>query len=1049
MNRKKKIKIFLGIVFTPILFFGAFIGAVYIKQDQIVKELVTTLNEDFKGRIELDDSHVSPFVNFPYVSIDLDHVRIFEGKEAAHQSLLDVKHIYIGFDLWKIIGGTFDIKKIRLSDGFVKLVQHKDGTFNIANALSQQKEIADAGEEFHMHIKTVQLKDIDLLKINEANNLTIEAFIDDAKAAFRTSPNHVMVKVASRFMLNVIQGRDTTFIRHKHLQVATQLDFLEDEQKLVIQPSSFRLEKALFNMDGTIDIDNDMYLDINFHGNKPNFDLFLAFAPEELAPVLERYDNQGKIFFEASAKGKSINGHNPIVVADFGCEDAFFNNKISQARVDELFFKGHFTTGASGDASTAEFSLTDFSAKPEAGAFRGSLNVRNFKSPEIDMKLRSEFDLDFLARFMNITDLQDLKGQVALTMNFHDIVDLQNPERSVERLNESYFTELEVRDLAFRSPLFHLPVQDIDIKATMDGHQAEIQKFNIKVGDSDISLTASISDLPAILHHTAIPVTANLQIKSGLLDIRQLTSGDTITRKPINEQIRDLSLKLKFNSSARAFTESPNLPAGEFFIEDLYAQLTHYPHKLHDFHADVYVDDHDFRVIDFTGMIDKSDFHFNGRLRNYELWFSDEPRGDTKIEFNLASKLLQLEDLFAYGGENYVPEDYRHEQFSDLKIHGFADLHFNKGLKSSDVYIDKWEAGMKIHPLRFEDFKGRFHYEDKHLVVENFGGKLGKSRFSADLNYYLGKDATIRKRDNMFSITAPHLDFDELFDYTPPTTAMSPEDHEKGFNIYDLPFTDMVFKFDIKHLNYHRYLINDFYAKARTQTNHYIYVDTLSLVAAGGNIHLKGYFNGSDRNRIYFNPTMHLEHVDLDKLLLKFENFGQDHLVSENLHGELSGKLTGKIHVHADLVPIIDDSDIQIDFEVVKGRLEHYAALDALSDYFKDRNLNRIFFDTLKNNISFSNGVLFIPSMTINSSLGFIEISGRQDTGLNMEYLVRVPWKLVTQAASQKLFGKRPDEVVPEDEIHYRDETKRVRFINLKLSGTPENYKISLGKKRS
>ena len=171
--------------------------------------------------------------------------------------------------------------------------------------------------------------------------------------------------------------------------------------------------------------------------------------------------------------------------------------------------------------------------------------------------------------------------------------------------------------------------------------------------------------------------------------------------------------------------------------------------------------------------------------------------------------------------------------------------------------------------------------------------------------------------------------------------------------------------------------------------------------------------------------------------------------MSENLHGELSGKLTGRINVHPDLVPITDDSDIQIDFEVLKGRLEHYAALDALSDFFKDKNLNRVLFDTLRNKISFTKGVLSIPNMTINSSLGFIEISGQQDAKLNMEYYVRVPWKLVTQAASQKLFGKRPEEVDPEDEIQYRDESKRVRFINLKLSGNPENYNISVGKKRT
>src|SRR5690606_26175166 len=142
--------------------------------------------------------------------------------------------------------------------------------------------------------------------------------------------------------------------------------------------------------------------------------------------------------------------------------------------------------------------------------------------------------------------------------------------------------------------------------------------------------------------------------------------------------------------------------------------------------------------------------------------------------------------------------------FKQLNIHGFADLHFNKGLKSSDVYIDKLEAQMKVHPLRFEKFKGRIHYEDQHLLVEKFSGKLGKSEFTTDLQYYTGTDEIIKKRDNHFPLKATHLDFDELFADNPPpsNTTLSPQDHEDVFNTYDLPFTDMTFDFDIRHLNY-------------------------------------------------------------------------------------------------------------------------------------------------------------------------------------------------------------------------------------------------------
>ena len=1056
MARSKRARVWKRILFLvitiPILLFAGVLFYVFQNQDKLVQEFINTANADFAGRLTIEDTHISPFANFPYVSIDLEGVKVYESKEGTAEVLLDIQDIYLGFDLLSLVSGTVDIKSLKIENGSIKLIQHVDGTLNILNALSQTKEeeIEDPGEEFHMHLKRIHLVNIDLLKYNESNDVLVEAFISDAQSTFSNIPAHTMVSLDSRLELNLIIEGDTTFVHHKDIDLHTSLDYSKEDGILTIQPSEMTLEKVLFLMEGTIDVADDMNLDLTFKGRKSNFDLFLAFAPEELAPLLSRYDNGGKIFFEAKIQGKSINNNLPLVVADFGCEDAFFNNTVSDKKVDDLFFKGHFTTGEKRNPSTMEFSLSDFTAKPEAGVFKVDIFVKNFEAPEIEMKLDSEFDLEFLADFLSIENIEDPSGRVSLTMNFHDIIDIDNPEKSIESLNESYYTELSVEDLSFKTSEFHLPINDIDIKAHMDGHMAIIDTFYVEIGESNLGIKASISDLPAIIHHTSIPVVADMEIRSNVMDIKQLTLKDSVPA--MDEKIEDLSMRFKFNSSAKAFTESPNLPTGEFFIEDLYAQLTHYPHTLHDFHADVFVDTSDFRVVDFTGMIDESDFHFNGRLKNYDLWFEEEPLGDTKVEFNLTSALLQLEDLFSYGGENYVPEDYRHEEFQDLKVHGFADLHFNDGLQSSDVNIDLMEAQMKVHPFRFEKFKGRLHFEDEHLVVQDFSGKLGESEFLANLNYYLGKDTAVQKRDNYFSLKSPRLNFDQLFAYNPPPSdyAASPEDHEAGFNIFDVPFSDMTFDFDIKHLRYHRYLLDDFVAKARMQANHYVYLDTFSLATAGGNIYLNGYFNGSDPEQIYFSPDMTVENIDLDKLLFKFENFGQDQLVSDNLHGKLSGRITGMIHMHADMVPIIDDSEVHIDMEVVNGSLNNYAAFDAMSSFFKNKNLSNVRFDTLRNQIDINNGILNIPKMNLNTTLGFFEISGQQsfDTTLNMEYYLRVPWKIVTKAAVSKLFGKNkeidPDQV---DEIEYRDESKRVRFVNVKISGTPDDYKVAVGKK--
>ncbi len=1057
LQRKKFWKrLFIYLVLLPVFLIFVLVLILYWKQDAIVQDLLTTLNKDFKGEIRIKGSHISPFENFPYISIDLEGVEIYEAKNDTKHPILKVSDVYVGFDLFTVLSGKTDIKTIKAKTGKIFLTQHKDGSFNIANALSSPKPINNPKEEFHLDLQSIKLEDIEIRKLNEANNLLVDVNVKNAGSSFKTSGGHINATIDSKFVMSIVKDGKPTIIREKHIDFETEIDYNEKKHTARISPTEVHLENAFFGIEGSFDVLDDMNLNLNFKGDKPNFNLFIALAPPELIKVFEQYENRGKLYFKASVKGKSINGHTPAIRADFGCKDAFFNNEATHKKVDGIRFKGYFTNGAKRSPETMEFAIADFSAKPETGKFTGFIKVNNFVSPNIHMQLVSDFNLDFLAKFVNSADLKGLKGGVKLTMNFRDIIDLNNPERSIRKLNESYYSKLEVKNLQFNSKKLPYVIKDIDLLAEVKGHATTLNYCNIRVGNTDLKIDGSVSDLPAIVHHTDLPVTTHLNIRSHLVDLHELTKTEKEQAAAVDEQLEDLRLKLSFVTSARNLTESPNLPVGEFYIDDLYAKLKHYPHKLHDFHADVLIQENDFNVVDFTGAIDNSDFHFSGGLHNYNMWFDEKLNGDTRIDFDLTSEKLKLEDLFVYKGENFVPEDYRHEELDQLKLHGNARLHFNHGLKSTDLQLDRFGAKMKMHHSRIEHMKGRIHFEDEHLVVQHLDAKIGRSSMLVDLNYYLGKNEAIRKRDNLLKISATRLDFDELMNYNTGSNAKPAGetaiaiDHDKGFSIYDLPFPEMHYELHIDHLNYHKYHLSAIDAKMHSKTNHYLYIDKLNMHAAGGEFRINGYFSGIDKQHIYFRPTITMKHVNLDQLMFKFDNFGQDHLVSENLHGQLSGTLKGKIHMHADMTPKLDDSELHLDIEVLKGRLENYAPMHSLAEYFQDKNLNKILFDSLVNKLDMKNGVLTIPRMGINTSLGYMEFSGTQDLHMNMEYYVSVPLAMVTQVGFKKLFGRKKEEVDPdqEDAVMYRDKEKKMRFITVKLTGDANNYSVALSKEK-
>jgi hypothetical protein len=1032
------------------------LGWLAFKQDELVQQGIRWANRHYPGEVVIQGSHISLFATFPYVSIDLEDLYVYEEKEHTHMPIVHVQDAYLGFSLWSILLGNYEVRSIKLAGGKVNLIQHSDGSFNINRAFGAGANApADSSEQtVDLKLNSIVLERVELHKINESNQMDIDFVVDQAKASIAQEGKQLGLSLQAAFTLNVVQESDTTFLKHKHFKVDTQLEYNGNTQSLRIQPSEIVLEKGSFNLQGLVDFDDDMLLDLTVKGAKPNFDLLIAFAPEELIPTLESYRNKGKIFFEATIKGKTAGGQWPAIEAKFGCDDGQIENPETEKRLDDMDFKGYFTTGAKRDFSSMEFGLTQFKTKPDAGIFSGNLKVLNFLEPDIQLQLDSEFNLDFIAKFFNLSNLTDLTGSVALQMNFHDIIDLNNPERSIEKLNESYYTRLNIRNVGFKSNTFHLPIKNLNLEAEMQGHEALIRQFSVAVGKSTLKASGKISDLPAVIHHSDLPVSFDFNLESTLLDLAELTYSDSLKAPAVNDQIRNLKIKASFLSSAKAITESAYLPEGEFILQDFQGRFANYPHALHDIKGDVFIRKNELQIKDFSGAIDGSDWHLSGKVNRFDLFMDSTLSGDAEVQIDLRSDVLRLEDLFSYGGENYVPEDYRHELFKKLELRGSTTFHIkNKGVQSIDAKLDNLSCSMLVHKSRFERFSGRMHYENEHIQLEKFGGKVGHSDFLVDLTYYTGKDPASKKRDNSFNFKSEHLDLDELLAYNPaPKSAKaSAVNHDSVFNVFSLPFTDMRLRADIQHLRYHRFMLDRIKADLRMQQNHWLHIDALAMDAAGGHIDLKGYFNGSNPKEIYFSPQFKVKGIDLDKLLLKFENFGQDHLVSENLHGKLNGEIKGKLRMHTDLVPMIDKSELLMNIEVLNGRLENYKPLQLLADFFKDKNLTKIRFDTLRNSLELKNNALLIPKMTINSSLGFVELSGKQNLNMEMDYYLKIPLSLVTQAAFQRLFKKKREEIDPntEDAIQYRDTQRKQAFVQVNLKGTPDNYSIALKKEKA
>jgi hypothetical protein len=430
------------------------------------------------------------------------------------------------------------------------------------------------------------------------------------------------------------------------------------------------------------------------------------------------------------------------------------------------------------------------------------------------------------------------------------------------------------------------------------------------------------------------------------------------------------------------------------------------------------------------------------------LHYRGKPLLDADTEAALGKELVQH---FHFKGDGYIYPST------------FSKLGFRSNCK-----IDKFTVKLNDLP-KIANTRGRLRTDSSGcLYLEDFYCEIGRSDFKADLALNHLLDNQRNRRNIKGKISGKVWDIDELMQFaassddTASAIVQSKNEttdlHTPAFNIFSLPFPVADFHFDIGTFKHQRYKLENLKGHIKANREHQLFIDTLYFLAADGAIGIKGYLNGKDKEQLYLAGKIKLKQVDLDKVMLKMDNFGQEYVVNNQLHGRVDAIIDAKVRLYADLTPKLDHTEALITMNIQEGRLENFGPMQAMSAFMGDRNLNNIRFGELENTLEYKNGLLIIPRMKIASTLGYIFVSGRQHLDNTMNYEVQVPMSLIRSAGwnlmRNKLLGSkrkpRQQDLAELDEQIISEQRGLIRrYMTFNISGTTENFDVSLGRNRN
>lgn len=1068
--RKRILRILIITVSSFLLLVTIATIVLFTQQQRITAMAIAELNKQFKGELSVSNSNITLFKNFPNISIALHDVRFFPDKSRRGQPLYEVEHLYVGFSLPGLLSGKYHVRRLFLKGGYVELVRERNGRFNIVEAKTLQPDTTSApaadSSALDIDLRKMVIRDMRIAYHDKTTGQHIQSNIGALTASFKNNERELSVGLDADLEADATSPADTTFFRHKHLVLDIHADYDKTSRRLRIPTGSIQLQDAAFRLEGTALLGTPTQVDFTVKGDKPDMNLLAAFIPGDAAAMLAPFRYDGRIYFDGKIKGILAKDTLPLIEVAFGCENAWFLNPKADKKVDSLGFRGTYTNGAGHSLQTSEIRLTEVQARPGKGIFAGNFVIRDFTDPKVLLQLKSELELGFIGEFLGIPDLQHITGKVKLDMDVKELTDPDLPEQYIHQLKDGVQSELTVQGLSFRIPGYPHPVRNMNLHAVMRNGEVTLDSLGLRVGGSDFRASGAISDILALIHAPDKPVTMRLKAGSSVIRMTDIFAADTALARKATEEIRRFRLDVALSTSVRQLRKPAPLPKGTLTLHQLSAAFKQYPHAFRDIAATLQIEDTSATLRGFRGHIDGSDFQLSARVNNYALWFNPVKKGKTMIAFDFKSARLAMEDLLGPRSRALVPPGYHKEEGANIWLRAKADLRYDTTFRFAKIKLANISGTLKQHDLQLEKISGNILYgANRILKVDSLKGAIGRSDFDISFRLFNGKDSLIKNRTNYLYFRSKFLDADQLsgYDFTAQSTPASaagntsaakakatPDSvaHAKSFNIFKVPFPVFEVKADIGRFKYNKLWLQGVTAQLRVQEDHYIHLDTLGMKVAGGILGMKGYLNGSDPEKIYFRSRIKVNNVDMGKMLIKLDHFGQDLVINKNIKGRLTGNIRSHVQIHPDFVPILHDTKAELDVEIHDGSLVDFAPMQAMAGYFKDKNLRNVRFDTLRNKLTFTNGVLNIPAMNINSSLGFMEISGKQSLDTHMEYYMRVPMKMVTQVGFQALFGKKQAEVDLDqvDQIEYRDKDKKQRFMSIKVTGTPDDFKVGLGK---
>ena len=568
-------------------------------------------------------------------------------------------------------------------------------------------------------------------------------------------------------------------------------------------------------------------------------------------------------------------------------------------------------------------------------------------------------------------------------------------------------------------------ITDVAMDYNDAGKNISITRSSLKIRNSEFVITGNYSfketnniDLKAEGKNTDIQTVLSLLPENVTKSLKQYQSkGDTYFKLSLKGDIsktKDPFLSVSFGCTKTTVFH----PDYKSRIEEANLEGSFASPSLTDFsHAELFLKN-------LTGKLNGRDFSANFSMEDFEQPY-------VSLDFKGS---LDVNSIM-----NFYPIPNVHDVSGDIN----ANVSFSGKLaslkKKATAQHVRADGSIEMHNINFasgkqnlhiNDLNGTLQFNNNDLALSNVSGRYEKSDFL--LNGFFKNVITFLLFDDQpigieTDLKSSFIDLDQLMAIG---LGESSGDNS-GFGISRN--LHLNFNCDVKAMNYKKFhprnIKGDLLIKNQMAVSRNIHMNVM-----GGALSLNGIVDAKNPKAIDVVSSFKLDGLRVDSVFYVFENFYQDFIQDKHLKGQAYADINMEMILNEKLKLFSETLVSDIGFTIKSGELNNFEPMQKLNKYLDDESLSHLRFADLKNDIHIENKTIYIPQMDIRSNATTIQLSGTHTFDQHIDYRVAAPLINKKKIDPDEAFG-----AIEED-------TKGQSRIFLKITGTTDDYKISLDK---